>query len=249
MKILNLDIELVPAQVFVWDLKVSGGYIPPDRIIVPKGLLCFAGKWVGDDDVYFFSSWDDGHEAMVHQIWNLVDQADAVLHYNGTRFDIPYLNTEFVKLQLSPPSPYQHIDLYKAAKKHFAFMSNSLDYVSRTLGTAQKIRNSGFSLWTRALDGDAQAQREMEEYNTGDIFANEDLYARLLPWIPSHPSYAVIDGENGGLTCPQCGSASVEPSGRTYTATSAYPRYKCLGCGKWLRGSHRLTGSELRAIS
>lgn len=249
MRILNLDIELAPAEVFVWDLKVSGGYIPPERIITPKKLLCFAGKWLREDDLFFFSSWDDGEEAMVCQIWDLMNQADVVLHYNGTRFDIPYLNTEFVKLELLPPSPYQHIDLLKTAKKHFSFMSNSLDYVSKTLGTTRKIHNSGFSLWTRVLDGDRQAQLEMEQYNCGDLFSNEDLYERLLPWISSHPSYAVIDREGDELRCPQCGSTSVELNGFAYTAVSKFPRYLCQVCGKWLRGAHRLSGSDLRAVS
>jgi DNA-directed RNA polymerase subunit RPC12/RpoP len=128
-------------------------------------------------------------------------------------------------------------------------MSNSLDYVSKTLGTARKLDNEGLQLWIRVMEGDPQAQRKMEEYNCGDLFANEDLYRRILPWIPAHPSYAVIDGEDDGLRCPQCGSTSVRPSGRAFTAVSAYPRYLCETCGKWLRGSHRLAGAELRAVS
>jgi DNA-directed RNA polymerase subunit RPC12/RpoP len=209
---------------------------------------------VGEDDVFFFSTWDDGPEAMLHQIWNLLDQADAVLHYNGKRFDIPYINTEFAQAGMLPPSPYAQIDLYKAVRKQFNFMSNSLDSVSRALGTAHKLSHEGFSLWTKVMDGDKQAQCKMEEYNCGDLFANEDLYHRILPWIPAHPSYAVIDrrnvsGEDTGLVCPQCGSPSVEPSGRACTALSVYPRYKCTDCGKWLRGAHRLAGADLRTIS
>lgn len=247
MKTLNLDIECAPALAYIWDLKTR--YVTPDKIVTPKRMLCFAGKWLGDDDVHFFSEWDDGTEAMLHQIWNLLDQADAVLHYNGRRFDIPYINTEFAQADLPPPSPYAQIDLYRAVTRQFSFMSNSLDSVSRALGTARKLGHEGFGLWVKVLDGDPRARRQMEDYNCGDLFANEDLYRKILPWIPSHPSYAVIDGEDAGLTCPQCGSTSVEPNGRAYTAVSTYPRYLCTDCGKWLRGAHRLSGSALRAAS
>jgi predicted RNA-binding Zn-ribbon protein involved in translation (DUF1610 family) len=246
VRLLNLDIETAPALVYIWDLQTR--YVSPEKIVKPKEMLCFAGKWVGDDDVYFFSKWDDGPEAMVQQVWELVNQADAVLHYNGRRFDIPWLNTEFAKAELTPPSPYGQIDLYRAVKKNFAFMSNSLKFVSKSLGTTHKLENEGMSLWIKVMEGDPQAQRKMEEYNCGDLFANEDLYHRILPWIPSHPSYAVIDGNSTGMTCPQCGSPDVEANGRAYTAVSVYDRYLCTNCGKWLRGAHRLSGSDLRAV-
>lgn len=242
MQILNLDIEVAPAIVVVWDPKPR--YISPEKVLSPRRMLCFAGKWLGEDDMFFFSEWDDGREAMLNQIWQLLDQADAVLHYNGQRFDIPYIQTEFVQAELPPPSPYAQIDLFRAVVKQFNFMSNSLDSVSKALGTAHKLSHEGFSLWTKVMAGDRQAQCKMEEYNCQDLFANEDLYQRILPWIPNHPSYAVIDGHG----CPQCGSSRVEASGRAYTAVSVYPRYVCRDCGKWLRGSHRLAGAELRGI-
>lgn len=244
MRILNLDIESAPALVYVWDLRTR--YVTPEKILSPRKMLCFAGKWVGEDDVFFFSTWDDGEEAMLAQIWDLLNQADAVLHYNGKRFDIPYIQTAFAQAEMPPPSPYAQIDLYRAVVKQFRFMSNSLDSVSKALGTAHKLSHEGFSLWAKVMAGDEQAQRKMEEYNCGDLFANEDLYQRILPWIPAHPSYAVIDGERDGLRCPQCGSTSVQPSGRAYTALSTYPRYSCLDCQTWLRGAHKLAGAELR---
>jgi len=251
-----LDIESAPALVYVWDLRTR--YVTPEKIVRPRHMLCFAGKWVGEDDIFFFSEWDDGTEAMLRQIWDLLDQADAVLHYNGKRFDIPHINTEFAQAGLPPPSPYAQIDLYKAVRRQFSFMSSSLKSVSQALGTAHKLEHEGFSLWTKVMDGDTRAQRKMEEYNCGDVFANEDLYRRILPWIPAHPSYAVIDGgrgsaahggEDGDLRCPQCGGTSVERSGCAYTALSAYPRYICPDCQTWLRGTHRLAGADLRAVS
>lgn len=243
MKILNLDIESAPAEAYIWDLRTR--YVSPEKLKTPKRMLCFAGKWVGVDDVYFWSEWDDGRERMLQEIWNLLNEADAVLHYNGTRFDIPWLNTEFVMAGMNPPSPFAQIDLYRAIRRNFAFMSSSLKSVSGLLGTEKKVGHEGFSLWTKVMEGDRYARLEMESYNVGDVFANEDLYERIRPWIPNHPSFTVIDGKEG---CPQCGSAAVEPRGVAYTALSKYPRFLCTDCGKWLRGSRRLSGAELRAI-
>lgn len=249
MRLLCLDIEVSPAVVFTWELRIPGGYIPPDRIIQPKRLLCFAGKFVSEDNVMFFSEWEDGHDEMVRQVWDLLDTADSVLHYNGSNFDIPWLNTEFALLGLNPPSPYAQVDMLKAVKKNFAFLSSSLKSVSRALGTAQKADNEGFSLWKRVLDGEELARRQMEDYCIGDVFACEDLYRKLLPWIPDHPSYALVDGEDDGRRCPQCGSHGVEPSGYAYTALSRFERFACGDCGKWSRSTRRLAGSDLRAIS
>ncbi|NIV35232.1 MAG: hypothetical protein GWN58_38990, partial [Anaerolineae bacterium] len=54
--------------------------------------------------------WD--MEGMLEGAWELLDEADAVVHYNGKKFDIPTLNREFVKYGFTPPSPYKQIDLY-----------------------------------------------------------------------------------------------------------------------------------------
>jgi RNase_H superfamily len=242
MRILNLDIEVAPALAWIWDLRVR--YISPDKIVQPKKMLCFAGKWVGEDDVYFFSEWDDGHEEMICRIREVLDEADAVLHYNGRRFDVPYINTEFALAHLPPPSPYAQIDLMKAVQKNFAFMSHSLDFVTRQLGTTAKLGNEGFALWTKVMDGDARARRQMEDYNIGDVFANEDLYKEILPWIPAHPNYQLTSGSG----CSQCGSCDVEENGVAYTAVSAYTRYLCRSCGRWMRGSKRIAGAELRGV-
>lgn len=248
MKLLCLDIEVSPAIVYAWDLRVPGGYISPEKIIEPKRLLCFAGKWTDENDVHFFSEWEDGREEMIRKIWDLLDAADAVLHYYGTNFDIPWLRTEFALLGMPPPSPFAQVDMCKIIKKNFTLLSSSLKSASQAFGTVSKLENEGFALWRKVLDGDELARRQMEDYCIGDTFACEDLYKRLLPWIPDHPSYAVIDGEDDGRRCPQCGSTSVKPSGYAYTTLSRFERYICGDCGKYSRGTRRVAGAALRSL-
>lgn len=245
MKILNLDVEMSPAKVYVWDLKVNG-YISPEKIIEPKRMLCVAAKWVDDPEIFFYSQWGDGQAVMVRRLWELLNEAHAVLHYNGTTFDIPNINTEFILEGLTPPAPYQQIDLYKAVKRRFRFLSNSLGEVSKLLDTSRKMGNDGFSLWVRVMAGEPEACDQMKRYNIADIEANEDLYKKLLPWIPCHPNKALIDGRG---KCSACASFDLIERESSYTAMSGFRRFQCLKCGTWMRETRRVNSTTLREVT
>ena len=70
---------------------------------------------------------------MLEGIHKLLDEADAVIHYNGKRFDIPSLNKEFLLNGMFPPAPFKEIDLLTVARGRFRFVSNKLDYVAQQL--------------------------------------------------------------------------------------------------------------------
>ncbi len=244
MKILNIDIENTPAKVWVWDLKTR--YVPPAQVIEPKRLLCFAAKWVGDESVHFLSEWDDGRIGMAEGLWRLLDQADAVLHYNGARFDEPVVNTEMALVEMSPPSPYKRVDLYQVVSRRFAFMSNSLDYVTRQLGTDTKVTHEGMPLWLKVLAGDVDARERMRDYNIGDVLANESLYNRILPWIEQHPNRGIFAGQDA---CPNCGNTSLQKRGFAYTQLRTYQRYLCTDCGKWSRSGKSMAAVDIREVA
>lgn len=239
MKILNIDIETSPAKAYIWDLRTN--YVPPGNLIEPKRVLCFAAKWVGEDRVFFYSTWHDGRAKVVRRLHELLDEADAALHYNGQRFDRPVINTEFVLADMLPPSPTKDIDLYRTVKRQFAFMSNKLDYVSRQLGTETKVANEGMPLWLKVMKGDAAAQVAMRRYNIGDVHANESLFELLRPWLVGMPSLAL---EADAFVCPTCGSADLQRRGFAHTLTRSYRRYQCQACGRWSRDT-RSIGSTL----
>jgi DNA polymerase III epsilon subunit-like protein len=174
---------------------------------------------------------------MVNRIWQLLDEADVVLHYNGARFDIPHLNREFVQVGLLPPSPYKQIDLLTTAKKEFRFPSNKLAYVSEALGLEGKVRHEGFNLWIKCMAGDEEAWENMREYNIRDVVLLEQLYEKLRPWIRSHPNSAVILGEE---VCPACAGSNLQARGFTVLQTGRYQRYQCNDCGKWSRSTQQV---------
>ncbi len=235
MKILLLDIETAPNVAYVWSLWKEN--IPLDRVVASGYVLCWAAKWYGEKEVRFDSLYQSSERTMVRRIHRLLDEADAVIHYNGKSFDIPTLNKEFVLQRLGPPRPYKQLDLLHVVRDAFRFPSNKLDYVVRALGLGQKVRHTGFEMWVKCMNKDAAAWREMEKYNRHDVVVLERLYDRLKPWIKSHPNYGVHDDK---ACCPNCGSESYQRRGFQTTRVMRYPRYQCCACGTWFRGSKSL---------
>lgn len=232
MKVLVLDIETRPNLAYVWGLWNQN--VAVGQIAEATEMICWSAKWVGKHRVVFRSTYHDGRETMVRDLWGLLDEADAIIHYNGRSFDVPHANREFVELGLSPPSPYKQIDLLRAIKKQFRFPSNKLEYVADTLDIGAKLKHEGFDLWRRCMAGEESAWKLMRQYNINDVALTELLYERILPWIPGIPSHAAFAQER---VCPACGSGNLHSrgTGYAYTQQSRYRRYQCQDCGKWSR--------------
>jgi len=232
VKILLLDIETAPNLAYVWGLFKQN--ISTAAIESSGYVLCWSAKWLGEKKVHFASVQNHKAPAMLHGIHRLLDQADAVVHYYGTNFDIPTLNKEFVSHGFNPPSPYKQIDLCNIVKAEFRFPSNKLDYVSQALGLGAKTRHPGFEMWVKCMRGDKQAWKIMEKYNRQDTALLETLYHRLQPWIRSHPNHATFEGSP---MCPKCGSEEYQQRGYAYTMMMRYARYQCKKCHGWFRSN------------
>lgn len=162
-KILFLDIETRPNLAYVWSLWKQNVGI--NQIKETGQVISFASKWLGKRKVEFFSDYHNGHVDMVEAAHARLEEADIVVHYNGDRFDIPHLNTEFLKAGLDAPAPFQSIDLLKTMKRRFRFASNKLDHVTQELGQAGKVKHSGFDLWLGCMRNDPKAWALMRRYN------------------------------------------------------------------------------------
>ena len=228
MKILLLDIETAPNTAYVWGLWKQN--ISISQIVDSSSMLCWAAKWLDSPEV-MFSSILMGKKGMLKEIHKLLDQADAVVHYNGSRFDIPTLNKEFLEAGMSPPSPYAQIDLLRTARQQFRFPSNKLDYVGQALKLGKKVKHEGFELWIKCMNKDKEAWERMEEYNIQDVMLLEQVYHKFLPWIKNHPNKAMHDESEHA--CPSCGSHKVQKRGYNVTAGGKYQRYQCQACGTW----------------
>lgn len=242
MKILILDIETAPHKVYAWGL--WGQDIHINQIVEPGYTLCWAAKWRGKREVMFESVMGKGGpEGMMATIHALLEEADAVVHFNGKKFDMPTLNKEFLALGMDPPSHYAQVDLLRVARSNFKLASNKLDYVARFLGLGGKLQHKGMPLWTACMDGDERAWATMERYNKKDVRLTDRVYGALLPWIKGHPNHGLyVDSTRP--TCRNCGSQNMVKNGAHRTATMAYQRYKCKTCGAQSRGRLRIAGGD-----
>lgn len=189
-RILVVDIETRPALAYVWTAREQ--WIPPERIVEDKAMISWAAKWLDDDKMMFASDYHDGHHAMVERIRDLLDEADAVVHYNGQRFDVPHIEQAISLEGLAPPSPFKQIDLIKVQRRHGAFLSNKLGNVADKYGIGHKVEHEGFALWLKVMADDPKAWAKMRRYNRQDVRLTEQLFHQLLPWIRNHWSYGAM---------------------------------------------------------
>lgn len=237
MKVLYTDIETSPIVAHVWglrDLNVGLNQIIKDPFIMGVG-------WGWDGKPAKYTGWlDDTYMAMLKQTWGLLDEADVVVHYNGDRFDVPWIMGEFARHGLTPPSPFKSLDLFKVVKKNFRFPSFKLDYVAGALLGEHKLPTGGHQLWVDCLNGDERALKRMARYCKRDVNLLPRLHTKLLPWIGNQYHPALYEEAGEDLTCQKCGKTEhLIAKGTAYTATRAYPQYWCKpskgGCGGWTR--------------
>ena len=228
MKILILDIETSPHTGFHWGLFQQN--ISIGQLIESSTVLCWAAKWLGEKKVHFSSVYETTPIKMIKEIHKLIDEADAIITYNGKRFDMPTLNKEFLIHKLPPPSPYKDIDLINTARGKFKFASNKLDYIAQVLGVGQKTSHQGMPLWIECMAMNPKAWKLMKKYNCNDVILTEQVYEKLKGWIQIHPNHNVY---SDGIVCMNCGSKKLHKRGTSRTLAKTYVRVQCQSCGKW----------------
>lgn len=249
-RILYLDIETSPVVVHAWglrDLSVGLNQIVQDPEIIGVGYK--------EDDrrTRYASTWGaSGRTGMLQTLRDELDLCDVVVHYNGDRFDIPWLNGEFAREDIPPPSPFKSIDLYKVCKKAFRFPSHKLQYVSTALGLEGKLSTGGHQLWVDAMNGDEKARRKMARYCRQDVDLLPQLLEKVRPYLPATVNFALFNGEE--FACQKCGKDEfLRPKGTAYTATRAYPQYLCDkergGCGGWTRDTRSSHGTTATGVA
>ena len=228
-RVLTIDIETSPATVRTYGLFNQN--IGITQIVEPTRMLCFAGKWLDESKVHYFSEFHDGTATMIKSAWHMMNDADVIVSYNGPGFDIKHLHREFLLAGMPPPSPHQDIDLLRVMRARFKFMSNKLAYVTTALGMETKLDTGGQALWNAVLDGNPKAWAKFRRYNKQDVVITENLLRLLGPWIKGPHAGTFADNMAG---CHSCGSTAMVPAGLVHTKTTTYPQARC-ACGAWNR--------------
>lgn len=239
MKLLFIDLELAPNMATVWGIWNQN--IGINQLMETSRVMCYSAKWAGEKTYIFDSEHQSSHEEMIRNLYLLVEEADALCHYNGDKFDLPLINREFLLYGLVPPKPYKSIDLLRIVKRRFRFVSNKLDHVVKELHLGRKIKHEGHELWLKCMDGDEAAWKRMERYNKQDVVLLEKLYKKILPWIDTHPNKALYSLDK--MVCPNCGSSHLIKKGVEHLKTRSYQRYSCKFCGTHIRGTQSIKGT------
>lgn len=240
MKILTIDLELTPIEAHVWQL-YGNQNIGLNQIQESPKLLCAAYKWHDEETIYFVRGPAFGGD--LSQLWDFLDRADAVVTWNGDKFDIPHLNREFLQLGYGPPKPFASLDLLRTSRKMFLFPSNKLDYVAGKLLGSNKTPHTGHQLWVDCMADDPTAWALMEKYNRRDVWLTDQLYLIFRPWIKTHPNLRLIDSHEG---CPRCGSdRAPQKRGFRSTGVSKFQQYQCQECMGWFRDIKRIDASSV----
>lgn len=223
---------------YVWGLYDQN--IGLNQMIDTSKVLCYCAKWYDEKEVIFDSIHKSNHKKMLKGIHGLLDSADAVVTYNGNKFDLPVLYKEFLLHGFNPPQPAKKIDLLRVVRSNFRFASNKLDHVSQQLGLGRKTEHEGFELWLKCMNKDSDAWAKMEKYNIQDVVLLEKLYNRLLPWIKGHPNQNLF---HDGHVCPTCASTRLQRRGTAVTTTGTYQRFQCRDCGSWSQSTKAIKPS------
>lgn len=233
-RVLIFDIETTPNLGYVWG-KWKQNVV---RFESEWHMLSFAWKWLGEkhthvlglDDFELYDTDPADDFALVKTLRDLLDEADVAIAHNLAGFDAPRVNARMLVHGIDPPSPYREIDTLRVAKKAFAFNSNRLDDLCRALGIGQKADTGGFDTWLRCMAGDPSAWARMKRYNRQDVAILEELYERLVPWVPNHPNMALLDDRP--TACPRCGDeAGFESKGWRYYQVTRRRVWRCKACG------------------
>jgi len=249
-RILFVDIETAPVKADVWALFKQD--VGVNQINLDWYILSYSAKWAHEDQVYYKDKRSSYHNENDYELcfalWQYLDEADIVVAHNGKAFDFKKINARLIEHGFGPPSHYAVVDTLLVAKRHFAFTSNKLAFLTDKLNTRYKKldhgKYPGHKLWTECLNGNLEAWQEMEEYNEYDVLSLEELYYTLLPWDSTHPNVALYYRDN--LPRCRCGSTEMTWCGYVYTQVSKFDQFRCDSCGGNVRGRANLLSKDKR---
>jgi len=244
-KILLMDIETLPPIFYSWSPFPK--YLSHEMLIKDWSMICWSAKWLFSSNL--IQAKVTGKEAIerddsriVKKFWDIINEADIVIAHNLKGFDAKKANSRFLFHELNPPAPYQMIDTLETARKEFGELYNKLDFLSSKFTGEGKIKTE-FDWWRACDNGNQEMIDQMSVYCGRDVFALEDYYLRIRPWIKGHPNIALYQ-VNTEKACRNCGSENLKVDGYYYTRVNRYTSYRCLDCGAFSRSRYTDVSKE-----
>lgn len=253
-KIVTLDIETAPLEVYTWGIwEESPGL---NQIKSDWSILSYSAKVLGSKKVEFHHTGGRGagkvrdDRELLGKLHALLDSSDILITQNGRAFDIKKINARLITSGFGPYSPLRIIDTKVAAKQVAAFTSNRLEWLSKLTRTqkSQHKKYPGFELWLGCLRDEGAAWKEMARYNKIDVIATEELFLKLRPWIKNLPNVAAYATMTVPM-CPKCGSKRIQKRGIQVGQAASYERLQCQDCGGWFKGkTNQMSAAKRKSL-
>ena len=181
-------------------------------------------------------------------MFELYEQADAVLAHNSLGFDAKVVNARALYNNFPPMPKVKILDTLALAKKHLKLPSNKLDSIGEFLGLGRKLSTNGISLWRKVQEGDTEAMNRMVTYCEQDVNLLHDIYIRMRAFGSAGSDFNAGLYYNDDLPrCRTCGSTDIEDTGRTTeTSMNVFDEVRCNSCGAVHRHRTPKTTKEKR---
>lgn len=246
LKVLCLDIETTPCEVYSWGLGEQHHTL--DFLKRDYTICAWAAHWVGSpaDSVIYKDNrgkrnvFDD--KKLVKGLIKLINQADVIIGQNVKNFDIRKVAARADFHKLPPFRPVPCTDILTEERRVFALTSHKLAHKTQRNVTYKKLEHKdypGFGLWLGVMVDDLKAWKSMEEYCIYDVLSTEERYLSVRGWIRTQ----ALGPADGVMRC-KCGSRNLQRKGYAMTDAGKFQIYLCKDCKKWPRSSINLLSKK-----
>jgi hypothetical protein len=227
-------------------------YIPHEMMIQDWSVLCWGAKWLFEQEIFGQTvtpkeSMERKDESILGEMWNLIDQADIIVTQNGIQFDLKKLNSRFLLAGYNPPSKYLNVDTLKVSREVFGWSYNRLDFLGAKFGIGKKS-DMELEDWIRCSEGSQEHLTKMFDYCKRDVAPLlEDVYLRMLPWIPNHPNLNIYTSNDKNV-CTHCESSDLQWGEKYPTPQGMWNGWRCNSCGAIGRGKgkeHKIKSAQV----
>lgn len=222
-------------KILIWDIETYGMNFSADAGFI----MVISYKWAGDKKIYTITrknpkQWsrrlfDD--KEICREFARAFETADMHVTWNGTKFDVPFLQTRMLKHRLGYLPPVPHEDGLRTARKALK-MRRSLDNIQKffELGTKKEEMNLA-KVWMPAAMGDPVALKQVIKRCESDVKLLEEAYNLLKPLSAVHPNVNMEHADD--KKCPLCGKEALQQRGKLYALRHYRLRFHCQNCGRW----------------
>jgi hypothetical protein len=244
-KIVLFDLEIIPnlQKALEYWTQLSSKFEIKTMKATVSSICCVGYKIYGEKTTHCINAWDytswdkdvNDDYTVCAEIYEVLKDADAVITYNGKRFDWKYLQTRLIYHGLPVLHDIPHIDVLLVVRKNLFNINNKLDTVGKYLTDDRKLSHTGWKLWIDTHNKDPKACELMEKYCKQDVDLLEKVFVTVRPFVKNLPNKNLFRSQKrkleGTLLCPTCGSEELEGNGWRHTKTRSYQRLRCKTCG------------------